>query len=84
MRRLGGEDAAAELGGLLEAEDAKIRFIGILMLGSMEEEAARDILKDASETHADQKTRDWSRKVLQGGRLDAQSIHRALGIDVSH
>jgi hypothetical protein len=81
MRRLGGQEAAAELGGLLRAEDARVRFIGILMLGSMEEEGAREILEDASETHADPKTRAWSKKVLEGGRLDAQSIHQALGID---
>ena len=83
MRKLGGENAARDLGGLLQAEDPRLRFIGILMLGSMEEEEARDILKDASEGHADKQTREWSTKVLEGGPLDARSMHQVLGVEVS-
>ena len=81
MRRLGGEASARELGTLLKAEDPRVRFIGILMLGSMEDDEARAILEDTSERHADEKTRDWSRRILHGDRLDAKSIHQALGID---
>ena len=80
MRRLGGEASARELGSLLQAEDPRIRFIGILMLGSMEDAEARAILEDASERHADEKTRDWSKRILSGDQLDARSIHQALGI----
>ena len=80
IRRLGGEASARELGSLLQAEDPRVRFIGILMLGSMEEAEARAILEDTSERHTDEQTRDWSRKILQGDRLDARSIHQALGI----
>ena len=83
IRRLGGENAARDLGGLLQAEDPRIRFIGILMLGTMEEEEARDILKDASERHADTQTREWSRKILDRGGLDARSIHQVQGAEVS-
>jgi HEAT repeat protein len=83
LRRLGGENAARDLGGLLQAEDPRHRLIGILMLGSMEEEEARDILKDASEGHTDKQTREWSRKILDGGRLDARSMHQVLGVEVS-
>jgi HEAT repeat protein len=81
LRRLGGEASARELGGLLQAEDPRVRFIGILMLGSMEDAEARAILEDASERHADETTRDWSKRILQGDRLDARSIHQALGIE---
>jgi HEAT repeat protein len=81
MRKLGGEASARELGGLLQAEDPRIRFIGILMLGSMEDAEARAILEDTSERHADEKTRDWSKRILQGDRLDAKSIHQALGTE---
>ena len=77
---MGGEASARELGGLLQAEDPRVRFIGILMLGSMEDAEARAILEDASERHTDEKTRDWSRKILSGDRLDAKSMHQALGI----
>ena len=81
MRRLGGEASARELGGLLQAEDPRVRFIGILMLGSMEDAEARAILEDTSERHTDEKTRDWSRKILSGDRLDARAMHQALGIE---
>jgi HEAT repeat protein len=81
MRRLGGETAARDLGELLQAKDPRHRFIGIIMLGTMEEEEARDILKDASERHADTQTREWSRKILDGDRLDARSVHQVLGLE---
>jgi HEAT repeat protein len=80
LRDLGGEASVRELGGLLQAQDPKVRFIGILMLASMEEEAARDILKGASEEHADAKTRELAQKALAGDRLDARSIRRVLGV----
>ena len=81
MRRLGGESSARGLGGLLQADDPQVRFIGVLMLGSMEDAEARAILEDASERHADEKTRDWAGKILAGDRLDARSIHQALGLE---
>jgi hypothetical protein len=83
IRRLGGENAARDLGELLQAEDPRLRFIGILMLGTMDEEEARDLLKDASERHGDEQTREWSRKILDGGGLDARSMHQVLGVEES-
>lgn len=47
----------------------------------MEDAEARAILEDASERHTDETTRDWSKRILQGDRLDARSIHQALGIE---
>ncbi len=79
LRRLGGEGSARKLGGLLQAADPRIRLIGILMLGSMDEAEARTLLQNASERHLDKKTRDWCRKVLDGGRLDLSSIRHDLG-----
>lgn len=81
MRRLGGEASARELGGLLQAEDPRVRFIGILMLGSMEDAEARAILEDTSERHTDEKTRAWAGKILAGDRLDAGSMRQVLGLD---
>jgi HEAT repeat protein len=81
FRSMGGEAAARELGGLLLADDPRVRFIGILMLGSMEDAEARAILEDTSERHADEKTRDWAAKVLSGDRLDPASMHRTLGLE---
>jgi len=81
LRSLGGEASVRELGGLLQAEEAKVRFIGILMLATMEEDEARDILKDASERHADKQTREWSSKILDGGPLDARTVHQVLGLE---
>jgi HEAT repeat protein len=81
MRSLGGENAARDLGELLQAEDPRHRFIGIIMLGSMEGEEARDILKDASEHHKDMQTREWSKRVLYGDRLDPRSMHQVLGVE---
>ena len=83
MRRLGGDASARELGSLLQAGDPRVRFIGILMLGSMEDAEARAILEDASERHTDEKTRDWAGKILAGDRLDAKSMHQALGVEVN-
>jgi hypothetical protein len=81
IRRTGGEASARELGGLLQAEDPRVRFIGILMLGSMEDAEARAILEDTSERHTDEKTRAWAGKILAGDRLDAGSMRQVLGLD---
>ena len=81
MRRQGGEASARELGGLLQAEDPRVRFIGILMLGSMEDAEARAILEDTSKRHTDEKTRDWAGKILAGDRLDAGSMRQVLGLE---
>jgi HEAT repeat protein len=81
LKRLGGEDSVEEIGDLLQAENPKVRFIGILMLASMEDEAARDILKDASQKHDDAKTRELAAKILAGDRLDAGSIRQTLGLE---
>jgi HEAT repeat protein len=81
IRKLGGENAARDLGELLQAEDPRHRFIGILMLGTMEEEEARDILKDASEHHTDMQTREWSRRVLDQGPVDPRSMRQVLGVE---
>ncbi len=83
MRRIGGETSARQLGSLLQADDPKVRFIGILMLGTMEEEEARAILEDTSNRHPDEPTREWAGKILSGGGLDAKSVHKALGLDAS-
>jgi len=81
LRQLGGEGSALALGDLLRSESDKSRFIGILMLGSMDEESAREILRNASESHSDPETRDLCGRALAGEGLDADSFRKVLGLE---
>lgn len=81
LRSIGDQDSASELGRLLESENPKARFVGVLMLGSMEGEPARHILQQSSEEHRDPQVRELCRKVLEGGASDPLSVRKLLGIE---
>ena len=81
MRKWDSEGSAPALADLLDEEDPKKRFIGIIMLGAMKGEEALQILEEASEKHHDVKTRELSRKVLLQGPLDVDSLRQILGED---
>ena len=80
LRRMGDEESVQVLGDLLRSESEKSRFIGILMLGSMEGDPAREILREASQSHSDPWTRHLCSQVLTVGGLDADSFRKVLGL----
>ena len=51
------------------------------MLGSMKEPEARLILELNSDNHFDPKTRELTKRVLNAGVLDINSIQKVLGVD---
>jgi len=81
LRRMGGEESVQVLGDLLRSESEKSRFIGILMLGSMEGDPAREILREASRSHSDPWTRHLCSQVLTVGGLDADAFRKVLGLE---
>lgn len=81
LRLLGGERSVKDLGGLLASENPKTRFIGILMLGSMDDDLARHILEEASRDHSDAGARELCTKALDSGGLDADSFGKLLGFE---
>jgi len=81
LRRLGGEGSVKDLSGLLASENPKTRFIGILMLGSMDDDLARHILEEASKGHSDAGARELCTKALASGGLDADSFGKLLGFE---
>ncbi len=82
VRKLETKHAVQALGELLKQDDPKNRFIGIIMLGTMKGEDALRVLKEAStDMHLDSKTRNLSRRVLERGPLDINSVQHILGIN---
>jgi len=81
IRKIGGKGSARTLGKLIQTDDPTVRFIGLIMLGAMEEEEARSILQETSETHQDQKTRETAKKILNDDTMDITAIRKILGVD---
>jgi HEAT repeat protein len=81
IRKTGSENAAETLGQLLDRDDPTIRFVGVIMLGTMEAAAAHTILQDAARIHPDPKTRDMAARVLESDSMDMDTIRKHLGVD---
>ena len=80
LRRSGAARAARDLGTLLDAENPKARFVGILVLGAMPGEAAREVLRDAARHHPDPEVRALCEKTLATPGIPAGSLEGVLGI----
>jgi len=79
--RSSGEGAVRDVGRLLHAQNAKSRTVGILLLGSLEYESARAMLRRAAQAHADPGVRDLCKKVLEAGPPRGGTLEELLGTD---
>lgn len=81
IRDMADDRSAPELSRLLESENPKARFIGVLILGTMKDAPARRILEDSAQMNPDPRTRELCRKILKAGVLDDQAVREFLGME---
>ncbi|MEW6441031.1 MAG: HEAT repeat domain-containing protein [bacterium] len=74
-----GADATRDLARLLYSPDPKSRTVGILMLAAQNEDEARRILRQASETLPDPEARELCGRVLKEGALQPDALDQVLG-----